>query len=106
MTFSFPQVNTTKRVMKNGSKALRSTDLFIAGTYAISILPPHYKCRNLSYIPTAHECHYVKTEIEVEPGIAPGVACHSVASGDQLVEGGGRAGEESGLAVDLFVGVG
>jgi hypothetical protein len=75
-------------MMKNGSEALRSTVLFLAGTYAISILPAAHKCGNLSYITTAHECHYVKTEIEVDPGVAPGVACHSVASGDQLVEGG------------------
>gem|GEM_PF-5038965 len=32
MTFSFPQVNTTNRVMKNGFEALRSTELFLAGT--------------------------------------------------------------------------
>ena len=47
MTFSFPQVNTTKRVMKNGSEALCSTDLFIASTYAICILPAAHKCGNI-----------------------------------------------------------
>ena len=73
--------------MKNGSEALCSTDLFIAITYGISILPAPHKCRNLAYIITTHECHYVKTEIEDDPGFAPGIACHSLEPCHKLVEG-------------------
>jgi hypothetical protein len=88
MRFSFPQVNTTNRVMENESKALCSTVLLLAGTYAICILPAAHKCGNLSYITTAHERHHLKKKTEILIRSAPGVACHSVAPGDQLVEGG------------------
>jgi len=69
-------------------------------------LAVRHKHGNLSFIAYLYERHHFETETEVAARAVARVACHSLAPGDQLAEGGGGAGEESGSAADLFVGVG
>jgi len=61
---------------------------------------------NLSYTTSLYERHHLETQVEIAARAAARDACHSLAPGDQLAEGSGGAGEESGSAADLFVGVG